>query len=529
VNALSDAPDVCIIGAGLAGGLVAFELARRGVSVVVLEAGARHDAARRAADLEIALAGGNPWAGDPRRDAYTNAGSYAYPLNEMRVKAVGGTTLHWTALTHRLLESDFALRRRCGLAADWPINYAELEPHYDRAEQLLGVSGADDNPFAAPRRSAYPLPAFPFSYADERVRGAAEKLKIAFHHAPFARGTIAYAGRPACLAFGTCASHHVCPITAQYTAETHIRLAEATGHARVEPGARAVRLETGASERLRHVVYVDGDGKWREQPARVFVLAAHAVESARLLLLSRSSRFPGGLANRSDMVGRHFMEHPMIYAQAAVRENLYPYRIGFHTAESQQFCDPAERGAAAGFRLSLANQVGPMPAELATHSGQWGATLRDEVRAQFGRVAGILAFLEQLPDPENRVTLDRAVVDDLGDPVPCITFGVGEYVRAGQRRANDVMTSILSAFGAYDISLAAEGQFSMCGHQLGTSRMGDDPATSVVDRNLRAHDVPNLFVVGSGPFVTAGPLNPSLTIAALAVRLAEFLAANGAS
>ncbi len=529
MNVRGDQPDVCIVGAGLAGGLIAYELARRGVTTVVLEAGPRHDPARRFEYLERYMAGDNPWLRAPGRDAYTTAGEIDYPLNRLRVKGVGGSTLHWTALTHRLHASDFAARSRYGLAADWPISYETLEPYYGRAEQLLAVAGVADNPFASRRAAAtYPLPPFPFSYSDEILAAAAARRGIAFHHAPFARGSVPHEGRAQCLAFGTCTSHQICPINAQYTAETHVQLAEATGRARVVTGAQVVRLNCDTADRLRSVTYVDAEGRQQEQPARAFVLAAHGIESARLLLLSRSSRFPDGLANRSGMVGRNFIEHPLVSARGRMADNLYPYRIGFHTAETHQFCDTPQRAESSPFRLALLNRVGPTPSEIAALSGQWGAALRDEVRAEFGHYAGLQAILEQLPDAGNTITLDPAVVDDLGDPVPRITYRVGAYERAGRLRAIARMEEILAAAGARDIESSFADEFAMCGHEIGMCRMGADPDTSVVDADLRAHDVANLYLAGSSVFVTAGPLNPSLTIAALALRLAEFLAAHGA-
>jgi choline dehydrogenase-like flavoprotein len=304
-------PDVCIIGAGLAGGLVAHELARRGATVVVLEAGPRYDPRERGAALErLLIDGERPWTVLPGRDGFTNAGPVAYPLNDFRVKGVGGTTLHWTAYAVRLHETDFRMRELYGIADDWPIGYADLEPYYGLAEQALGVAGVGDNPFASPRSTPYPLPPFPPSYADRILTRACDSLGIRVHGAPFARNSVPFQERPACEAYGVCASHNICPIHAQYTAEVHLDLAVRTGRVTIKPEAPVLRLNTDSTGRVRGVLYAGAGGAVVEQRARHFVLAAHAVESARLLLLSESSRFPHGLANGSGMVGRNFMEHP---------------------------------------------------------------------------------------------------------------------------------------------------------------------------------------------------------------------------
>jgi len=527
VRSTRNDPDVCIVGAGLAGGLLAWALGRRGLRVVVLEAGPRYDPADRMTAMRRVFDGGEPpWAVLPERDRVVTAGPIAYPLNEFRVKGVGGTTLHWSALCLRLQPSDFRLRSQHGLGVDWPIGYEDLEPYYGKAEQEMGVAGEADNPFAGPRTTAYPMPAFPFSYADQVARQTCQRLGIAVHHAPFARNSVQRDGRPACQAFATCASHHVCPIVAQYTAESHLGRAERTGRVTVVPEATVVRLELDGAGRVRAAVYrsVHG-GPERSERARTFVVAAHAVESARLLLVSSSGRFPAGLANGSGLVGHHFMEHPTVEVTGRVREPLHHYRIGFHTAETHQFASPADRDQVGGFRLSFLNQVGPTPRALARRSARWGRALAEEVRAEFGRMAGMHAFLEQLPDPANAVTLDPDVRDLFGNPVPRLTLALGAYERRTAARAISQMSRILDAMGARDLELPPPESFRGCGHQMGTCRMGHDPGVSVVDRDLRTHEVDNLFVVGSSAFPTAGPLNPSLTIAALAIRAADAIAA----
>jgi glucose dehydrogenase len=523
---VKDIPDVCIIGAGLVGGLMAYELARRGLTVVVLEAGPVHDLRDRSvymADLLSGRISGRPFASNlPERDVHSNAGEVKYPLNDLRVKAVGGSTLHWGAQTLRFIESDFRLKTLYGIADDWPITYDELEPFYTKAEQALGVAGAADNPFASKRTADFPLPAFPFSLGDKLFQAACRSLGIVGHSIPWARNSIPYQDRPACMAFGTCGTKGICPIAAQYTAETHVGLATATANATVIANANVVRLLTDDQRRITSAIYMNREKKENRQDARMFVLAAHTVETARLLLLSESSQFPHGLANGSGMVGKNFMERPAIAVQGIVEQPVFPYRIGFPTMETMQFCNPKNRQERAGIKLEFHNFSGPRPSAIAAPSGNWGKALADEVRQSFGHEISVEAAIEQLPDPGNAVSLDPDLRDCFGDPAPRITYSFGAYEKTSLEEAIKLARQILAATGAEVDGGEVESGFA--GHPMGTCRMGNDPDTSVVDRNLRAHEVSNLFIVGASAFVTGSSLQPSTTIAALAIRAAEHIA-----
>lgn len=520
-----EVPDVCIIGAGLVGGIIAYELGKRGVKVIVLEAGPRHDPKTKYRYMERYLNGENPWASNnPERDIYTTAGEISYPLNKYRVKAVGGSTLHWGATTLRMHETDFLMKSLYGLAEDWPINYEELEPYYGKAEVALGVAGIEDNPFASYRSTDYPLPPFPFSYANQVIKKGCNKVGIKIHHVAYARNSIPYQDRPSCQAFSTCTP--VCPIEAQYNAQVHIRLAEKTGNVKVVSNASVVRINLDSSGRVSSVTYAKSDKSEHEQRARVFVIAAHAVESARLLLLSKSSRFPNGLANNSGIVGKNFMERPYVGGFGKLKKNLFPYRIGFHTAESQQFCVSDRRDEMGAFKLEFEGS-GPKPYELALKSGNWGVELKKEILGSFGCYAGIAVMVEQLPDERNSITLDPKVKDYFGNPVPRITYSVTDYEKGTIRNAVKKMEYIFDALDATEVTGLDSDKFEFPGHHMGTCRMGNNPESSVVNHNLRVHDVDNLFIVGSSVFVTGGPVNPSLTIAALAIRAAEYISQGG--
>jgi choline dehydrogenase-like flavoprotein len=310
----------------------------------------------------------------------------------------------------------------------------------------------------------------------------------------------------------------VCPTGAKASVDlTHVAAAEATGHARVLAEATVLRLATDGAGRITEAVYAGRDGIERRVSARMFVVAAGAVETARLLLLSA----PTGLANRSGLVGRYFMSHPAIDVLGRAPRRVDPYRIGFSTAMATQFAVGPERGVRGGFLLEFLNSAGPTPEQIATTSGLWGEALARRVREEFGYSLGIRAYAEPWPERTNAVQLNARLRDSHGSAAPHVHLMVGRYERRALDHARDVATRILAAAGCTDIRPTAR---TYSAHQLGTHRMGLDPTTSVVDPTLRSHDVRNLYLVGGGCFVTATPMPPTLTIVALAIRAARQIA-----
>jgi choline dehydrogenase-like flavoprotein len=512
--------EVCIVGAGAAGGILAFELARRGIRVVVLESGPRHDFGRRREYARRALRHENPWrSSPPELDSYTVGGPTPYRLDGRRARGVGGSTLYWEGYTLRLQASDFRLRSLHGVGEDWPISYQDLEAYYGEAERMLGVAGIADEPWASPRSTPFPLPPFPFSHSDNLFAPACRAAGTALHHLPQARNSIAYAGRPRCQACATC---QACPTGAKATIDlTHVAEAEATGKVRVVTEATVLRLEVDGSGSVVAAAYAGRDKVEQRVTARIFVLAAGAVENVRVLLLSPSRQFPTGLANSSGVLGKFFTSHPSIDVTARARQKVHPYRIGFSTAMSRQFAVDGDRATRGAFLLEFLNSAGPTPEQIAVRSGLTGEALRRHVQAEFGYSLGIRVYCEQLPNRANAVSLTPRVKDYFGSPAPHIQYNVGPYERKALDEAKQVASRILAATGATDIRTSS---LTFAAHQIGTHRMGTDPRTSVVDVNLRAHDVPNLYLVGSGSFVTASASPPTLTIAALAIRAAAHIA-----
>src|SRR5712691_8063949 len=349
--------EVCIVGAGAAGGIMALELGRRGVSVVVLESGPRHDFAERGQYVRKYLRRENPWQSPLEgQDRYTVGGRVAYGLEGRRARGVGGSTLHWEGYALRFTAGDFRMRSQHGIADDWPISYADLESYYAGAEAALGVAGVADDPWASPRSTPFPLPAFPFSYSDGLFARACFALGIGFCHLPQARNSVAYGGRAQCQACGTCA---VCPTGAKASIDlTHIPEAEATGRVRVFTEATVLRLEVDRAGEVATAVYAKPDKVERRLKATLFVVAAGGIETARILLVSRSKEFPGGLANRSGLVGKLFMSHPAIDVTGRCAAKVFPYRIGFSTAMSRQFAVDRDRRTRGAFFLEFLNSAG---------------------------------------------------------------------------------------------------------------------------------------------------------------------------
>jgi len=517
-----DPVDVCVIGAGAAGAVVAKKLGEAGFRVVVLEAGPRFNPARdyptRQHDFEVAgPALFKPK--DPRRDLYTWGGAQWFHFS--RIKGVGGSTLVYTGISRRFHVSDFRVRSIDGVADDWPITYEDLAPYYDEVERELGVAGQAGAPGEAPR-GPYPLPPFGFNCASKTIQRGAQKLGWVLWPSPLAINSVPYDGRPACVRCGA-TTVTGCPIGAKGTADvTYIRKAEATGRVEVRPLCTAREITVDAQGRARSVIYFDPDGEEQEQVARLVVLAANAVESPRLLLLSKSSLFPQGLANSSGLVGKYFTEHLAVFTNAVFEQRIDPWRGPHAGGMIEHFYETRpEHDFVRGWTFEV-NNGWFWPYSTARKIPGWGQPHKDAMRRLFGRMVSIATVGEQLPNINNTVTLDPKVVDNYGVPVPRITNTLGDNDRAMIKAIKARVVELLEAAGAVEIGEPTHKPGGSS-HYLGTCRMGDDPQSSVVNRWCQSHDVPNLFVVDSSCFVTGGAANPCLTIQALAARSADYM------
>lgn len=515
--------DVIVIGSGAGGGVIAKELAEAGLNVIVLEAGKHYrpleDYTTQAQDFEV-RASKTFSSDEPRRDSYTAPRDQPFIFS--RVKGVGGSTLIYHAMSPRFHESDFRVYSEDGVADDWPISYADLEPYYTKVEYELGVSGPDGkdcNPFDPPRSQPYPTPAHEFNAASQAIRKGAERLGLHLVREPLAIPTRDWGGRPRCANAGTCTMG--CRIAAKSSIDvTYIPKAERTRRVDLRAECLARKISVGPDGRARGVVYFDKQGREHEIVARAIVVAGNAVETARLLLLSKSSRFPDGLANSSGLVGKRFMEHLSVFAHGVFPERIDPWR-GAPTGGILQdfYATRSTNGFARGWTTSVENE-GQWPLATAQRIPGWGARHQAKMKEIFGHAAGVASDGEQLPSESNQVALDESVRDHHSLPVPHIVNRWGENDRAMIAAMAKSHAEILEASGARDIEVhpCVAGGSS---HYLGTCRMGTNPKTSVVDRWCRTHDVPNLFIGDGSVFVTGAAVNPALTISALAARTAD--------
>jgi len=521
--------DVVIIGSGVAGSLVATRLARAGVKVVILEAGPRVRRNAALAQYREALIKipecpypDVPHAMHPVSD---NPDHYfiqdgADKFGSTYLRQVGGSTWHWLGTTLRLVPDDFRLRSRFGVAVDWPITYDDLEPWYCEAEREIGVAGDDKSDLNARRSQPYPLPPIPMSYADQRVAAAIANLPHKVVPTPVARNSQLYDSRPQCCGSGTCIP--ICPVQAKYDATVHVAKAEAAG-AQLVVDAVVSQIEVGADDRISALIVKRPDGTEDRATAKVFVIAAHGIETPKLLLQSRTDRRPNGVANSSDQVGRNLMDHPSQLNYALAGESLGMFRGPLSTAGIESTRAGDWRADHGSFRIQLDNRgwewpTGGVPtvAKELIAKGLRGAELDRAIADVSSRQMNLVPMVEQLPDPANRIVPDYNNRDAIGVPRPRITYRIDDYSRKALEHGRRIIRDIFKAMNATEIH--EDAAIVSAEHVMGTYRMGTDAKTSVVTADQRSHDHPNLFLLGSGVFPTGGASNPTLTIAALALR-----------
>ncbi len=543
--------DVCVVGSGAGGAPVAHALAQAGFSVVVLEKGPRYERSDFVHD-EIAICRRDFFVPSIEDDPHVVVPEGKRPRRSSMgwiARCVGGGTVHMSGYFYRLHPVDFRMASEFGASeglslADWPISYDDLEPWYARVERLIGVSGrAGANRFDPPRSTEYPLPPVRVHPASAFIDRAC--LGLGYNSFPTPRAIVseAYQGRSPCLYCDFCGSYG-CEVGAKSsTLATLLPMAEATGRCRIEPGAFAVSVEVGAGGRATGCLVRDAGGTERRVRARVVVLACSAVETARLLLLSRSRGHPDGLANSSGLVGRNLqfssysggagvfrLDRPeeerriLLERHPFVGRSLQDfYRLPSGTASG------LDKGGTIRFGFPHPNPIFTALRLARLEGGlAWGATLKRRMRKHWleTRTIEFEAFADFHPNPGTRVELDPDVVDRWGLPAARIHLAVPPvHVRAGeflQARGLEV----LEAAGADEV---LPGDVAgVTGHLVhGTCRAGTDPARSVVDRDGRAHDVDNLYVSDGSYFPTSGGVPTTLTILANALRIGEAIAERG--
>jgi choline dehydrogenase-like flavoprotein len=524
--------DVIVVGSGIAGAILAAKLAASGVKVAILEAGAKVDRSAAMQRFWDALVKVPECPYPPVPQAmhpisndfdfwYRQAGPDKF--KSTYIKVVGGTTWHWLGTCLRFLPNDFRLRTGYGQGVDWPISYDELEPYYGQAENEIGVAGDTSHDLGAPRSQPYPMPPIPQTYLDTAFAKALAGMIYEVRSTPEGRNSVDREGRPACCGNASCIP--ICPVQAKYDATVHVDRAIAAG-AVLHDRTTAIFVEVASDRQVGAIRFKRWDGSEGRAVGRVFVIAAHAIEGPRLLLNSRSATTPNGAANSSDQVGRNLMDHPTQLSWALANDAVWPYRGPLATSGIENLRDGVFRKERGAFRIEIGNDGWSWPtgapvstARQLSLQGLRGEALNKALYDQTARHIRLASLVEQHPLPENRVTLDPDEKDIYGVPLPRIAYRLDDYTKAGLAAAARAHEEIFARLDASEMHHSQEAQGA--GHIIGTARMGDAPATSVVDRNLRSHDHKNLFVLGSAVFPTSATANPTLTIAALSLRVVE--------
>lgn len=559
---MTDRPfDVVVAGAGVAGALIAYTLSRAGVRVALVDAGDRahfdpatgrdhrgaflHDFFTAPVKTTNSAYPSLPWAPSPDEGMlnayYVQRGPAAFQSTYQRI--VGGTTYHWLGTALRYTPDTFAERTLFGRGVDWPMSYDDLEAWYGRAETELGVAGDDADDLGAPRSPdrPYPMPPIVPTYNDRQVMTRTTGLRfdglpVRFVTTPQARNSVLYQDRPACAGSTNCIP--VCPIQAKYDATVHVKRAlnprlgldPPTGAVPAVPlfasVVTGIDLDDAGTVRALRVTHPDRTTS--TVPGRCFVLCLNAIENAKLLLLAAQPKAPGGVANSSDVVGRYLMDHDVKITYARSPVPLYPFRGPLSTAGVESLRTGPFRAHRGAFRIELQNTgwswATNSPFSDVTNlvgQGLTGRRLREALAWSVATQIELNGLVEPEPDARNTVRPSRTRVDSLGVPRPELSYRVGEYATAGGAAFGRAARAVYAALGATDVGEVPGWQGA--GHLMGTHRMGADPATSCCDSFGRTHDHPNLFLSGAGLLPTVDAANPTLTVAALALRTAAHL------
>ena len=522
----NDMVDVLIIGSGASGAAVAWSLAETKMKILCLEQGdwmkqsdypsnGRDWEARRYADFDIS---------PNRRGRDTD-----YPINDdhspMKIanfNGVGGGTLLYTAHFPRMHPSDFRVRSLDGVADDWPIDYTMLEPFFAENDRMMGVAGLAGDPAYPPHE--LPMPPLPLGKTATRYAQGMNKLGWHWWPSDSAIATTEYDGRAPCINLGHCT-----PGCAQGAkASTDITYWPHALRAGVELRTRCRVREITTNEHgmASGAIYYDADGMERFQPAEVVIVACNGIGTPRLLLNSASARFPNGLANSSGLVGKNLMVHPWPQVFGYGEERLDGDHAPMLCVWSKEFyeTDPA-RDFVRGYTMQFGRGTGPANEAISSAAAgrlPWGRDHHRAYRTLFHKrmICGIAC--DDLPEEHNRVTLDPVLKDSHGIPAPRIDYTISENTRRMMEHGIARAEEALWAAGATR-TYTSRTVLNSPGHMLGTARMGNDPARSVVNAWGRSHDVKNLFIVDGSIWVTGGGVNPTSTIQAIALYVADSM------
>jgi choline dehydrogenase-like flavoprotein len=508
-----DEVDLVVVGCGAGGATLTQRLARAGWRVVALEAGPFWDPEW---DWVSDEAGSHHlyWT-EPR----VIGGDTPVPLGSNNSgRGVGGSMVHYAGYTPRLHPSDFTTRSRDGVGVDWPLVYDDLRPYYEQLEAELPVAG-EDWPWGEPHR--YPQRPHPVSANGEVFQRGAAALGIPTRVGPVAISNGRFGHRPHCIYRGFCLQG--CKVNAKASPlVTHVPDALAHG-AEIRADSMATRVELDERTGLVTGVHYLRRGRERFQRAKVVAVAGYSIETPRLMLHSTSTRFPDGLCNDFDLVGRYLMVQGAPQTAGRFDHEVRMWKAPPPEVSTEHFYETRPgRDYRRGFSIQ---NVAPQPITWAEHvsaQGHFGADLR-RIMSDYPHWACLGALCELLPLAHNRVTLS-AEVDRNGMPVAHFSYSMGENDRALVEAATRVMEGILTAAGAQQLMT-----IQRFAHLVGGARMGADERDGVVDHTCRSFAVPNLYITDGSVLPTQGSANPALTIMALAARAADHLCGGGRS
>jgi choline dehydrogenase-like flavoprotein len=618
-------PDVVIVGSGIAGALIAKVLATGGRKILILEAGealppdingymdrflkakakvpespyppelfnAKDDLtdpatvnAGRPTVLSLGAKGRFGDFSDPKQSYLVQNGPLAFASTYERIN--GGTSRHWLGTSLRFVPADFEMKSRYGRFVDWPIKYADLEKWYGDAEKEIGISAdVGDQGYLGitfgPGYS-YPMPKIPLSKVDMSVEAAMPNLKIdgvglddldwAVSSTPAARNSQPYQNRRVCAGNTNCIP--ICPIQAKY--DPSVTLADAVRTGRVDVMYKTVASKVlldkdGRVSGIDYIRYDKENGPPTETgrvTGKIYILAGNAIETPRLLLMSKNERTPAGVANRKDgkgSVGKYLMDHPLYLAWALAPKPLWGYRGPLSTAGIEICRDGKFRSDRGAFRIEIGNEgwnfaIGDPDTttvdfvngiNFSNLNGNaerneppkalFGADLATAINQNLSRQFRLGFLVEQSPEDTNTVTLARGITDHLKLERPQINYNLSEYTKRGLAAAKTTATAIFKKMGAAEFTTPPNAddpssfqwppseptriKYFGAGHIVGTYRMGTNPNYSAVNDMQRSWDHDNLYLVGSGTFPTVATANPTLTIAALCLRTADHILKDG--
>ena len=524
---MSEQPiDVLIIGSGASGAAVAWSLAETRMRIVCLEQGdwmnpsdypsnGRDWEAREFGDYAISPNQRKRLTDYPVNDSDS-------PIKVANFNGVGGSTILYSGHFPRFHPSDFRVKTLDGVADDWPIDYQTLEPFYAENDRMMGVSGLAGDP-AYPDKESLMRPV-PLGKSGQVLARGFNSLGWHWWPSDSAVATEQYDGRDKCINLGLCGSG--CAQGAKASTDITYWPHAIRNRVEVRTRCRVREITVDKSGLASGVIYYDGEGVEHELKAEVVVVACNGVGTPRLLLNSTSTAFPDGLANSSGLVGKNFMFHPYASVYGVFDDPLDGHNGPHNCIWSQEFyeTDP-NRDFVRGFIFECSRGRGPVGTALAGMLSDripWGVDHHRAFREMYPRLVGMFAICEDLPEEHNTVTLDPVLTDSDGIPAPKVTYRLSDnslkMLKFGAERATEVLKAAGAKDILYETPLAEAGW-----HLMGTARMGTDPATSVVNEWGRSHDVKNLFIVDGSIFVTSAGLNPTRTIQALALYIADAM------